>query len=30
VIETSIMVAMRVPMPNVVQSLLSRQLPPGL
>ena len=30
VVETSIMLGLRVPLPGVVQSLLSRQLPPGL
>ena len=30
VVETAIMLGLRVPMPGVVQNLLSRQLPPGL
>ena len=30
VVETAIMLGLHVPLPGVVQSLLSRQLPPGL
>lgn len=30
VVETAVMAGLRVPLPGVVQSLLSRQLPPGL
>ena len=30
VVETAIMAGLRIPLPGVVQSLLSRQLPPGL